>query len=64
MKCLDTSIAFENFKNKEVRSIILTSGTLTPFDSWEQELKIKFSVALDNGHLNGIHNNVKGFLLK
>ena len=65
MNCLDPSIGFQQLINKQVYSIIITSGTLTPFESWPEELNIKFKVPpLENGHLDGITNNVKGFVLK
>ena len=65
MICLDPSIAFSNFIRRRIYSIIITSGTLTPFNSWSQELKIDFIIPpLDNGHLPGIFYNVKGFLIK
>mgnify|MGYP001811081312 CR=1 FL=1 len=64
MVCLDPSITFRNFFKKGVYSIIITSGTLTPFDSWSEELKLEFKIKLDNGHLPNISNNVKGFLIK
>ena len=34
-----------------VRSIILTSGTLSPMDSVESELKLPFKVRLENSHV-------------
>lgn len=65
MICLDPSIAFSNLIRRGVYSIIITSGTLTPFNSWSQELKLDFIIPpLDNGHLPQISYNVKGFLIK
>ena len=40
MNCLDPSIGFQHLINKQVYSIIITSGTLTPFDSWPEELSL------------------------
>jgi regulator of telomere elongation helicase 1 len=34
-----------------VRSILLTSGTLSPLDSFAQELQIPFPVQLENPHV-------------
>lgn len=36
---------------KQVHSIMLTSGTLTPFNYWECELRIPFEIKLDNKHV-------------
>lgn len=33
------------------RSIILTSGTLSPLDSWEKELNLEFKVQIANKHV-------------
>ncbi|KAG1696128.1 Regulator of telomere elongation helicase 1 [Nymphon striatum] len=41
----------EDLVHQEVRSIILTSGTLTPLDTFAQELGISFPVQLENPHV-------------
>jgi Rad3-related DNA helicase len=33
------------------RSVILTSGTLTPMDSFEKELQVNFKYKLENKHV-------------
>ncbi len=37
----------------QVRSILLTSGTLSPLDSFAHELGLAFPVRLENGHVIG-----------
>jgi len=44
--CLDPGIAFNELLDKGAYNIILTSGTLTPFNSWESELRIPFDIKL------------------
>ena len=34
-----------------VRSIVLTSGTLSPMDSFAQEMQVRFDVRLQNAHV-------------
>nr|GEZ81123.1 putative zinc finger, CCHC-type [Tanacetum cinerariifolium] len=41
----------EEFAKKGVGSIILTSGTLSPMDSFAEELKLNFPVRLENPHV-------------
>jgi regulator of telomere elongation helicase 1 len=38
--CFNPGIALEEFAKYGVRSIILTSGTLSPLDSFAEELKL------------------------
>ncbi|KGN45355.1 regulator of telomere elongation helicase 1 homolog isoform X1 [Cucumis sativus] len=49
--CFNPGIALEAFPKKEVGSIILTSGTLSPLDSFAQELKLDFPIRLENPHV-------------
>jgi len=44
MWCLDPSIAFKRLLAKSIYSMILTSGTLAPFESWQSELRVPFEV--------------------
>ncbi|RDX67065.1 Regulator of telomere elongation helicase 1-like protein [Mucuna pruriens] len=44
--CFNPGIAMEDFRKHGVRSIILTSGTLSPMESFAEELKL-----VDSGHL-------------
>ncbi|KAI4329268.1 hypothetical protein L6164_021552 [Bauhinia variegata] len=49
--CFNPGIAMEAFPKKGVGSIILTSGTLSPLESFAQELKINFPIRLENPHV-------------
>ncbi|CAK7356664.1 unnamed protein product [Dovyalis caffra] len=49
--CFNPGIAMEEFSRMGVRSIILTSGTLSPLDSFAQELKLDFPMRLENPHV-------------
>ncbi|KAG6575543.1 Regulator of telomere elongation helicase 1-like protein, partial [Cucurbita argyrosperma subsp. sororia] len=49
--CFNPGMALEAFPKMEVGSIILTSGTLSPLDSFAQELKLDFPVRLENPHV-------------
>lgn len=42
--CLNPSYIFRQLVSKKPRSIILTSGTLTPMDSFSDELRTSFGV--------------------
>ncbi|XP_004302912.1 PREDICTED: regulator of telomere elongation helicase 1 homolog [Fragaria vesca subsp. vesca] len=49
--CFHPGIAMEEFSKMDVGSIILTSGTLSPLESFAQELKLEFPVRLENPHV-------------
>ncbi|KAL6972803.1 Regulator of telomere elongation helicase 1 [Sarracenia purpurea var. burkii] len=49
--CFNPGIAMEEFSRLGVGSIILTSGTLSPLDSFAQEFKLEFPVRLENPHV-------------
>ncbi|XP_075664293.1 regulator of telomere elongation helicase 1 homolog [Castanea sativa] len=49
--CFNPGIALEEFHKLDVGSIILTSGTLSPMDSFALELKLEFPVRLENPHV-------------
>jgi regulator of telomere elongation helicase 1 len=57
--CLDPSVTFAEIKKLNPRSIILTSGTLTPLNSFEMELKVDFKVRLINKHIINPKEQVK-----
>jgi regulator of telomere elongation helicase 1 len=46
LMCLSASVAFKRLQNLGVRNILLTSGTLSPLDSFSIELGIPFEVKL------------------
>jgi hypothetical protein len=51
--CFSPGVAMEELKRLGVRSIILTSGTLSPMDAFREDLKIPFNIVLENPHVIG-----------
>ncbi|KAM0928809.1 hypothetical protein ACQ4PT_002001 [Festuca glaucescens] len=49
--CFNPGLAMEEFLKLGVRSIILTSGTLSPLESLAMELNLEFPVRLENPHV-------------
>ena len=49
--CFSPHIEFNDILKNNPFSIILTSGTLTPFKLFEDELNIKFKTTLENTHI-------------
>uniref|UniRef100_A0ACD5VFI4 Uncharacterized protein n=1 Tax=Avena sativa TaxID=4498 RepID=A0ACD5VFI4_AVESA len=49
--CFNPGLAMEEFLRLGVRSIILTSGTLSPLESLAMELNLDFPVRLENPHV-------------
>lgn len=49
--CFNPGVAMEEFSRRGVGSIVLTSGTLSPMDSFAEELKLEFPVRLENPHV-------------
>ncbi len=49
--CFSPGVAMIDIYKLGVRSIILTSGTLSPMDSVESELKLPFKIRLENSHV-------------
>ncbi|URD77018.1 regulator of telomere elongation helicase [Musa troglodytarum] len=49
--CFNPGLAMQQFERLGVRSIILTSGTLSPLDSFALELNLEFPVRLENPHV-------------
>ncbi|KAL3528782.1 hypothetical protein ACH5RR_008104 [Cinchona calisaya] len=49
--CFNPGIAMEEFSKFGVGSIVLTSGTLSPMDSFAEELKLEFPIRLENPHV-------------
>ncbi|XP_014736671.1 PREDICTED: Fanconi anemia group J protein isoform X1 [Sturnus vulgaris] len=47
--CLNPAVAFSDLN--EVRTIVLTSGTLSPMDSFSSELGVKFAIQLEANHV-------------
>ena len=49
--CFSPGVAMVDIYKLGVRSIILTSGTLSPMDSVESELRLPFKIRLENSHV-------------
>lgn len=49
--CLCPGVAMEGLKSLGVRSIVLTSGTLSPLSSFALELRLPFKITLENPHV-------------
>lgn len=49
--CFSPGFSMQDLVNQDVRCIILTSGTLSPLTSFTSEMRIKFPVLLENGHV-------------
>ncbi|GAB2293557.1 Regulator of telomere elongation helicase 1 [Dionaea muscipula] len=49
--CFNPGIAMDDFARRGVGTVILTSGTLSPMDSFAHELKLEFPVRLENPHV-------------
>ncbi|KAF8407028.1 hypothetical protein HHK36_006152 [Tetracentron sinense] len=49
--CFNPGISMEEFSKMGVASIILTSGTLSPMNSFALELNIEFPIRLENPHV-------------
>ncbi|KRX10391.1 hypothetical protein PPERSA_10490 [Pseudocohnilembus persalinus] len=58
MMCLDPSLSFQKIIQKNPYNIMLTSGTLTPFNFWDEELKIDFDIKLSGKHVIDTKNNL------
>lgn len=48
--CLNPALIFQQMA-KPTRSVILTSGTLSPMDSFASELGVKFDMQLESPHV-------------
>ncbi|PRW44978.1 Regulator of telomere elongation helicase 1 [Chlorella sorokiniana] len=51
--CFSPGLSMKQITEMRVRSILLTSGTLSPLDSFAHELGLAFPVRLENGHVIG-----------
>jgi regulator of telomere elongation helicase 1 len=49
--CFSPGVAMEDLKALGVRSLILTSGTLSPMDAFKEDMKVPFPVELENPHV-------------
>ena len=49
--CFNAGNSFRQIMSLKPRSVILTSGTLTPMESFEKELQVRFKNKLENKHV-------------
>ncbi|CAA7409948.1 unnamed protein product [Spirodela intermedia] len=49
--CFNPGIAMKEFERLNVRSVIMTSGTLSPLDSFALEMSLEFPIRLENPHV-------------
>ena len=49
--CFNPGIGFRKILKLKPRNIILTSGTLSPMDSFQQELLLEFPIRIENKHV-------------
>ena len=49
--CFEPGVAMRALEALKVRCVLLTSGTLSPLDSFAQELQLEFPISLENPHV-------------
>lgn len=49
--CFEPGVAMRSLEALKVRCVLLTSGTLSPLDSFAQELQLEFPISLENPHV-------------
>ena len=49
--CFNAGVGFKKIQSLKPRSVIMTSGTLSPLYSFEQELQVEFKQKLENPHV-------------
>ena len=49
--CFNPGFGFKNIINENLHATIITSGTLSPIDGMESELKCSFEVKLEGTHV-------------
>ena len=49
--CFNPGFGFKLIINEKIKSIIITSGTLSPINGVESELKCSFNIQLENNHV-------------
>ena len=60
--CLSGSVAFRSLR-QEAHALLLTSGTLSPLDSFASELGMNLPIKLEAGHVVNLANQVCVFLI-
>lgn len=49
--CFSTGVALKELTELGIRSVVLTSGTLSPMEAMKEDLRIPFTVELQNPHV-------------
>lgn len=49
--CFSPGVSMRQLAAMHVRSVLLTSGTLSPLDSFAHELQLPFRISLENPHV-------------
>ena len=49
--CFAPGLSMRQLQSMQVHSIVLTSGTLSPLDSFAHELQLPFRITLENPHV-------------
>ncbi|XP_071807478.1 regulator of telomere elongation helicase 1-like [Asterias amurensis] len=62
--CFSPGFTMKDLVAQGVRSIILTSGTLSPLNSFKSELQIDFPIQLENPHVIGKHQMTVAVMTK
>lgn len=62
--CFDPSLSFSSLKKENFRSIMFTSGTLSPMIYYEIRLGLNFGVIFNNGHVFDPKTNLKVAVIK
>ena len=62
--CFNPGLTMKELINQGVRCIVLTSGTLSPLNSFKSELQIPFPVQLENPHVIERHQIWTGIITK
>jgi len=55
---MDPSLCFQTLKDNGIYNFLLTSGTISPFDHWQAELKLPFATVLKNQHVVNTKTNL------
>ncbi|XP_022092483.1 regulator of telomere elongation helicase 1-like isoform X2 [Acanthaster planci] len=62
--CFSPGFSMKDLVSQGVRSIILTSGTLSPLNSFKSELQIDFPIQLENPHVISKHQMTVAVMTK
>jgi DNA repair helicase Rad3 len=62
--CFFSGVAMNDLRKQGVRSCILASGTLSPMDSFAQEMQLQFKHQLENPHVIEKHQFLVGVIPK